>query len=164
MTVPQLDIAFGFHELDQIIGILAHDFPVSFGPGAFGKAETIIKKITISGLKNQGDCVVTPSAGEAVQTGKSAAAVKWTFAESPSTATFSQSIEYDFAEYDGTLFPEGTLDPAAKEKNLNVNDGSYTFWFIPQNVENVNITIVFDVSLKTLDKSLCLTRSAFMQI
>ena len=129
----------------------ANHFHYGATSGAFAAAETIIKSIKISGLKNQGDCVVTPSAGEAAETGKSAAAVKWTFAENPTTATFTQAIDYAFAEYDETLFPEGTLDPAAKDQNLNKNDGSFTFWFIPQNVENVTITIVFDVSLKTFE-------------
>lgn len=125
----------------------ANHFNYEVNEGAFGNAETIIKSITISGLKNSGTCVVTPSAGAG--TGKSAAAVVWPEEQLSGDATFSVNIAHDFAEYNKTLFPEGTLNPNASKQNLNEDDGSLTFWFIPQELsEDVTLTVVFDVTLK----------------
>ena len=121
--------------------------------GAFSSAETIITSIKIEGLKNQGSCVFTLPTGEGK---KSADAFVWTPGES--TATFTQEIAYAFADYSagklkntplGETDDDGNLVDPASQQNLNDDDGSITFWFIPQTIsDDVTITIVFDVSLK----------------
>ena len=123
----------------------ANFFDYSLNSGAYAKAETIIKNIKISGLKNSGNCKVTPpaSSGHSYDNG----VVVWS--DLTGSGTYSQAIDYAFAEYDATLFPQGTLDPNAKAHNLNKNDGSLTFFFIPQTLtSDVTIEVTFDVSLR----------------
>ena len=134
----------------------ANFFDYSLKEGAYAKAETIITNIKISGIKNTGTCTVTPdvttSDNGTVTYGskKSCDVVNWGTTPSGS-ATYTQAIDYDFAEYDATLFPEGTLDPNASKQNLNKNDGSLTFFFIPQTLsDDETFEITFDVSLRAL--------------
>lgn len=128
----------------------ANFFDYSLNEGAYAKAETIIKEVKISGLKNTGDCTITPE--EPSLNKKSADVVAWDNVKVSGTNTYTQAIDYAFAEYDKTLFPEGTLDPKASKNNLNKSDGSLTFFFIPQTLtEDVTFEIKFDVSLKTLE-------------
>ena len=162
-ATEQKDILFTSHLIDEkpegpekitfyhaLTGVkFANFFDYSLAEGAFAKAETIIKSITISGLNNAGDCVVTPANGEG--SGKnSSTAVVWT--NRSGKVTFTQSIAYNFADYNKNLFPEGTLDPAASKQNLNDDDGTLTFWFIPQTLSSdVTLTVVFDVTLRSVD-------------
>lgn len=128
----------------------ANFFDYSLNEGAYAKAETIIKEVKISGLNNTGNCTITPE--EPSLNKKSADVVAWDNVKVSGTNTYTQAIDYEFAEYDKTLFPEGTLDPKASKNNLNKNDGSLTFFFIPQTLtEDVTFEIKFDVSLKTLE-------------
>ena len=126
----------------------ANFFNYGLNEGAYAKAETIIKKITITGLHNTGTCVVTPADGE--DNGKSAAAAVWS--DVNGSATFTQEIAYDFADYSQSAHDLSQLNETASKQNLNDKDGSLTFWFIPQEIpEDATITVVFDVSLKTLE-------------
>jgi len=134
----------------------ANFFDYSLKEGAYAKAETIIKHIKISGIKNTGTCTVTPpsttDADGNVSFGndKSATVSLWTGLGG--SATYEQDIDYAFAEYNETLFPDGTLDKNASKQNLNKNDGSLTFFFIPQTLSaDVELEITFDVSLRTLN-------------
>jgi len=136
----------------------ANFFDYSLNEGAYAKAETIIKQVKISGIKNTGTCTVTPdvTTGEngTVTFGpsKSSAVVSW--GDGPTgSAEYTQIIDHDFAKYNTKLFPEGTLDKNASKNNLNKDDGSLTFFFIPQTLtKDATFEITFDVSLKTLDK------------
>lgn len=120
----------------------ANFFDYSLNAGAYAKAETIIKNIKITGLKNTGTCKVTPAQGA-----NSSTVAVWS--GQSGSGTYSQAIDYDFAKYDATLFPEGTLNTTASEHNLNKNDGSLTFFFIPQTLtSDVTIEVTFDVSLR----------------
>ena len=123
----------------------ANFFDYSLKEGAYAKAETIIKHIKISGLKNTGTCKVTPTAGTS-----SSAVTVWSNVSG--SATYDQDIDYDFAEYSEELFPEGTLNSTAAKQNLNKDDGSLTFFFIPQTLtSDVTIEVTFDVSLRKLE-------------
>ena len=135
----------------------ANFFDYSLKEGAYAKAETIITNIKISGIKNEGTCTVTPAVTTAADgtvtynsEKKSCDVVSW--GDGPTgSANYTQAIDYDFAEYDKDLFPEGTLDANASKQNLNKNDGSLTFFFIPQTLsEDVTFEITFDVSLRAL--------------
>lgn len=123
----------------------ANFFDYSLKEGAYAKAETIIKNIKISGLKNTGTCKVTPTAGTTSST-----VTVWSNVSG--SGTYSQEIDYDFAEYSTDLFPAGTLNETASKQNLNKNDGSLTFFFIPQTLtSDVTIEVTFDVSLRKLE-------------
>ena len=106
--------------------------------------KTVIKSVTISGLKNTGNCTVTPSAGS------SASASIWS--GQTGNATFTQSYDAAFADYSKSGL-DTLLNPNAAKQNLNANDGSLTFWFIPQDltkhekVDSVTLKVVFDIYL-----------------
>ncbi len=125
--------------------------------GKEGRTQTYITKVTITGLKNAGTCVVTPKATEIKDK------VSWTLGES--TGTFSQ----DFTEaenitaYSGSKTDSETgaktngaftdkgeypdsFASVANTNNLNDGNGSMTFWFIPQDMtEDVTMTVEFHV-------------------
>lgn len=125
----------------------ANFFDYSLKEGAYAKAETIIKNIKISGLKNTGTCKVTP---DPAKHSYDQGVVVWSGLDG--SGTYTQEIDYDFAEYSEELFPEGTLNPNASKQNLNKNDGSLTFFFIPQTLtSDVTIEVTFDVSLRKLE-------------
>ena len=106
------------------------------------KTETIIREVTVSGLKNTGNCVVTPSAGEGE--GKSAAASYWSGQDG--NASFTQTYEEAFAEYGSTYALDSKLNHTADKHNLNDANGSLTFWFIPQTLtSSVKIKVKFDI-------------------
>lgn len=136
----------------------ANFFDYSLNEGAYAKAETIIKQVKISGIKNTGTCTVTPdvTTGEdgtvTFGSSKSSAVVSWGDDGPTGSAEYTQAIDHDFAKYDTKLFPEGTLDPKASKNNLNKSDGSLTFFFIPQTLSpDATFEITFDVTLKTLE-------------
>lgn len=135
----------------------ANFFDYSLHEGAYAKAETIIKNIKISGLKNTGTCTVTTPLNPADQSSqKSKDVVVWD--QLSGSGTYEQKIAYAFAEYDKGLFPDatddkpGTLNPDASKQNLNRNDGSLTFFFIPQTLSSdVTIEVTFDITLRAKD-------------
>ena len=155
-------------------------------PAAEGKktTKTIIKSVTISGLKNEGTCTVTPpSSTDAygnVTFGdtKSDEVSIWEEKSLKGKATFTETFDEAFADYtkgvEGENGEEGEnidlskLNPDAAKQNLNDNNGTKTFFFIPQdltktNTDSVTLTVVFDVVLdnKTTfkDKELTVTLS-----
>lgn len=127
----------------------ANFFDYSLKEGAYAKAETIIKNIKISGLKNTGTCKVTP---DPAKHSYDQGVVVWSGLDG--SGTYSQDIDYDFAKYRTDLFPEGTLNSTASKQNLNKNDGSLTFFFIPQDLtSDVTIEVTFDITLKKKDSN-----------
>ncbi len=127
----------------------ANFFDYSLKEGAYAKAETIIKNIKISGLKNTGTCKVTP---DPTKHSYDQGVVVWSGLDG--SGTYSQDIDYDFAKYRTDLFPEGTLNSTASKQNLNKNDGSLTFFFIPQTLtSDVTIEVTFDITLKKKDSN-----------
>ena len=112
--------------------------------------KTIIKKVTIHGLKNQGTCTVTP---DFTKTSKDV--VEWN--NVTGNADFSITLgeaPNDTTNYTGSTYGLDTLlDANAKARNLNDKDGTLTFWFIPQDltraagVDSVYLEVTFDVEL-----------------
>ena len=133
----------------------ANFFNYNLKEGAYAKAETIIKQVKISGIKNTGTCTVAPvftASGAFDSSKKSCDVVSWGDGPDGPTgsATYTQKIDYDFAEYDTKLFPEGTLNADAKKQNLNKADGSLTFFFIPQTLSaDATFEITFDITLRS---------------
>lgn len=109
--------------------------------------KTIITKVVIKGLKSTGSATFTGSDFE------------WDVDET--TASFSQEFKNQAwsaeAGVDGTVtYTSGENNKfgdswyaAAADKNLNDEDGSLTFWFIPQEIdENVTMEVTFRVKTK----------------
>ena len=109
--------------------------------------KTIITKVVIKGLKSTGSATFTGSDFE------------WDVDET--TADFSQEFKNQAwsaeAGVDGTVtYTSGENNKfgdswyaAAADKNLNDEDGSLTFWFIPQEIdENVTMEVTFRVKTK----------------
>ena len=142
--------AIGNNETDEDSGIRPE-----------GKVETFITRVEITGLKSRGSAVFDPD--ETVETTadnishhSSRMSFTWTPDDSSTGTVFSQSYsDDDIQDYaaptveDGELvYDEGdkvhgpaSFYAAGNSRNLNKNDGSLTFWFIPQ-------TITADVKLR----------------
>ena len=112
--------------------------------------KTIITKVVIKGLKSTGSATFTGSD------------FNWNVGNT--TANFSQEFTNQAwssdAGVDGTVGTTGnivwnndltgtTWTSAAADKNLNDADGSLTFWFIPQEIDdNVTLEVTFRVKTK----------------
>ena len=112
--------------------------------------KTIITKVVIKGLKSKGTAIFT---GEGFE-----------WKQLDNATSFSQEFTNQAwsaeAGVDGTVGTTGnivwnedlsttTWTSAAADKNLNDADGSLTFWFIPQEIdENVTMEVTFRVKTK----------------
>jgi hypothetical protein len=116
-----------------------------------GSTKTVITGVKFKGLSSHGDCTVTPD-GE----GTSKTKVVWEGHSKP--ADFS--LDYGDTTYvpeEGANNPDGTIDyttgskydgtswtAAAADHNLNDEEGSLTFWFIPQTIDkSVKLEVTF---------------------
>ena len=113
-----------------------------------GSTKTIITGVSISGLKDKGQCVVTPSAtGDKVVWDKNKLelsnekGVTFTmgFDNPEYDRTKDNTIDYSSKDNDGAITDKvGSFGDswyaAADDKNLNDEDGSKTFWLIPQEI------------------------------
>lgn len=122
--------------------------------GANATVKTIIKSVTISGVKNTGNCTVTPSAGESATSAKSAAASHWDSVTGSAEYTITAgAAPNDTTNYKGGQYKlDELLNKDAAARNINGKDGSMTFFLIPQDLtktatDSVTLTVVFDVEL-----------------
>lgn len=122
-----------------------------------GATKTIITGVKFTGLYATGDCVFDSSVD-----GKSAADGKFTWSNRGSNGvTFSQEFKntawteegdadgtVNYESGDGTNFGSSWYS-AANDKNLNDENGSLTFWFIPQQMSSdVKLDVTFRVKTK----------------
>ena len=109
------------------------------------KTETLIRKVEISGLKNEGDCVVTPLDDiDHPSVGNSKDAAVWSNVDG--NVTFTQTFGEAFAEYGSNYKLDEKLNEDAAKQNLNDADGTRTFWFVPQTLtSDVKIKVTFDI-------------------
>ena len=118
-----------------------------------GSTKTIIKSVKFSGLWSHGICTVTPD-GE----GTSKTKVAWEGLDDAADFTLDfSSLNPTYVPTDGENNPDGTISygsdsqyagtswtSAAADHNINDEDGSFTFWFIPQQIdESVTLEITF---------------------
>ncbi len=118
-----------------------------------GSTKTIIKSVTFKNLKSHGVCTVTP-----VAEGTSKNKVAWEGLDNMATFTMDfSSIIPTYVPSAGADNPDGTISygsdskydgtswtSAAADHNINDEDGSFTFWFIPQQIdESVTLEITF---------------------
>ena len=118
-----------------------------------GSTKPIITKVAISGLKDSGHCIVTPSEGK----------VEWpTVSESGNNGPVTMSFDNPtYVPTDGANNKDGSITYNASDNkfgatwyasetsntnNLNNADGSKTFWLVPQVIpDNAKLTITFVV-------------------
>lgn len=104
--------------------------------------KTIIKEVTISGLKDTGTCTMDLSKS------RSCDVADWGTPTGNATFTLEPS---DTTDYTGSKYGLDTLmNSTARARNLNDKDGTLTFWVIPQAFEekdSVKISVTCDLVL-----------------
>ena len=120
-----------------------------------GSTKTIIKSVTFKNLMSHGVCTVTPGSEEGTT---SKYKVNWGGLGKKSTFTLDfSSLNPTYVPADAENNSDGTISygsdskytgtswtSAAADHNINDEDGSFTFWFIPQQIsEDVTLEITF---------------------
>ena len=164
--VAQQDILFSHTAVSKSVhdGNLPNGSPVTMyhaltgvkfrnGHSNDGSTKTIIKSVKFSGLWSHGICTVTPD-GE----GTSKTKVAWEGLDDAADFTLDfSSLNPTYVPADGANNSDGTISygsdsqyagtswtSAAADHNINDEDGSFTFWFIPQQIdESVTLEITF---------------------
>ena len=120
---------------------------------------TIITKVEFTGLYGSGHCVVTPSDADnrVVWSGHGTNGVTFTQEFENPTYTFTKDEDdnvtvtsgdgtVDLGDSSNEYFNGTSLANAAADNNLNDEEGSLTFWFIPQAMtDNVTLKVTFRV-------------------
>ncbi len=113
--------------------------------GAQAVTKTIIKEVTLAGVKNAGNCEMVFK--DATSTTRSRDVAEWTDVSGNATFTLSCS---DTTNYSGSTYGlDKLLNSTAKARNINDKEGSLTFWVVPQAFEDstVMITMKCDIIL-----------------
>ena len=118
-----------------------------------GATKTIITKVEFTGLAASGTCVFTPSSGKFNwnNLGTKNVTFEQEFSNPDYSRTSDNTIDYGTYDEESSQFGE-TWYSAAADKNLNDEDGSLTFWFIPQTItEAVSLRVTFCVKTPDTD-------------
>ena len=124
-----------------------------------GSTKTIITKVQFKGIRSTGTCTFTPG-----EEGVSKDKIEWSGLDNGATFTLDfSSLNPTYVPADGADNPDGTISygsdskyagtswtSAAADHNLNDEDGSFTFWFIPQQIEE-SVTLEVTFLVKTPD-------------
>ena len=124
-----------------------------------GSTKTIITKVELSGLAASGHCVITPSSNKVVWSGWGTKDVIFSqdFSNPDYSRTSDNTISYQKSEGesegDEAKFEFGdSWYSAAAGANLNDEEGTMTFWFIPQIIsEGVTLKVTFCVKTPDTD-------------
>lgn len=139
------DVTF-YHALT---GIKFSNFYTNKGyDNANAVTKTIIKEVTLSGVADEGSCKMVLKDATSSKT-----AAKWSGVTGDATFTLSYS---DTTNYENSSMGLDTLlNATAKVRNINKEDGSLTFWVVPQTFEDstVMITMKCDIVLDRGDGS-----------
>lgn len=161
-ATDQKDILFGYTQLSKNDhdDFLPNGAPVNMlhaltgvkfrtGNDNTGSTKTIITKVEFTGLAASGHCVITPSS--------SSNSVVWSnwgtkdvvfsqdFSNPDYSRTSDNTITYEKSEDAEYKFGDSWYSAAAGE-NLNDEEGTMTFWFIPQTItEGVTLKVTFCV-------------------
>lgn len=119
-----------------------------------GVTKTNISRVVFHGIVNKGSCVVTPASEnnyrDIKDTYSSATAAVWK-TNANDTTSFSQSFNNANPKGDNVInYTSGdfadSFYEAGNTRNLNDDDASFTFWFIPQDMtEAVTLDVYFTV-------------------
>lgn len=105
---------------------------------------TTVTKVEITGLYDSGSCTVTPSYAIGAT---SAGCVEWKDLTKTGNYVFAQEFDGDIVTYDSDdeAFGE-SFYTAGTEDNINDEDASLTFWFIPQTLTSaVKLKVTYEV-------------------
>lgn len=158
----QQDIIFAARNIDkeEYLASLPNGVPVLFNHALTGVKfalanpdEAMITSVEFTGLKGTGTCTITPS-GETnnsdTDVHSSATAVNWgtptVVTGAKYTATFDKVVNYNSGEFaKNGKYPDSFKGAgSAQTNNLNDEDATQTFWFIPQAMtEDVKLHIVY---------------------
>ena len=165
-AADQEDILFGYRSMDKATheGFLPNGAPVllnhtltgvKFAIANYDKTNKIaIKSVSFKGLVGTATCVVTPASEDNYKDNttnySSAGAVSWTIPESPdrsktyTSGDFGEPVDFSGGSFDTMGGYPDSFAAAGNEQNLNDEDASQTFWFIPQEMDDaVELTIVY---------------------
>ena len=146
-----------------LTGVKFSNFYTNAGiDGANAITKTIIKEVTISGLKNTGHCKMVLAGATASKTvaqwsnlGIEVEATGSGTGDETETPTTSYTITCDgIADYSNSQYGlDELLEEEATIRNLNDDDATLTFWFIPQTFAagDVTMTVKCDVVLVRSD-------------
>lgn len=135
-----------------LTGIKFSNFYTNKGiTGANAITKTIIKEVTISGVKNTGHCKMVLENASSSKT-----VAQWSglgIANNATTTTFTVSCSDTTNYKNGSYGLDTLLDENATARNINDNDGSFTLWLIPQTfaASDVTIKVKCDVELVSGD-------------
>ena len=158
----QQDIIFAARNIDkeEYRASLPNGAPVLFNHALSGVKfaianpdEAMITSVVFTGLKGTGTCTITPS-GETdnsdTDVHSSATAVNWgtptVVTGAKYTATFDKVVSYDSGKFKNNgNYPDSFKGAgSAMTNNLNDDDATQTFWFIPQAMtDKVKLHIVY---------------------
>jgi len=129
-----------------LTGIKFANFYTNSGiPGAEAVTKTIIKEVTLAGVKNTGTCEMIFN-GVDDET-RSWDVANWTGVSG--SVTFTLSNLSDTTNYSGGQYGLDTLlNSTAKARNLNDADGSLTFWIVPQSFKDSTVMITMKCDLE----------------
>ena len=114
--------------------------------------KTIIKRVVIRGLKDDGHCVVTSSNGVTSFTWSEVKRINGEFAQEFSNPTYNTDLKernpdgsVNFTDSRTELYlPNTSWTSAAADHNLNNGKGELTFWFVPQDItDEVVLEVTF---------------------
>lgn len=103
----------------------------------------VITKVVFAEVVDKGDCIVDTKTYTAST--NSCDVVCWQLGSTPSRTAFTHEFPKDLVSAekgDGSKFADSFYGPTAKN-NLNAADFSQTFWFIPQVLDDVTVTIYY---------------------
>ena len=123
-----------------------------------GKTKTIITGVKFSNLYDKGVCEFNPSTGAVSWPASSLSMSLGTFTQTFTNATYDPNLQDLTQNPDGTVSygedsqyagTSWTSAAAVNTFNLNDEDGSLTFWFIPQVLsDDVTLEVTFRVKTK----------------
>ena len=161
-AADQQDIIFAARNIgkEEYLASLPNGAPVLFNHALSGVKfaianpdEAMITSVEFTGLKGTGTCTITPS-GETnnsdTDVHSSATAVDWgtptVVSGAKYTATFDKVVNYNTGKFaKNGNYPDSFKGAgSAQTNNLNDEDATQTFWFIPQAMTNdVKLHIVY---------------------
>ena len=168
-VADQKDILFAYRSMtkEEHDGFLPNGAPVLFNHALTGVKFAIanyseqdkitIKSVSFKGLVGTATCEITPASesdySDVIGTHSSTteSVVKWTIPETPdrsktySSGEFGAPVNYaEGGSFDDKGNYPASFSQAGNTNNLNKDDASQTFWFIPQPMtDDVKLTIVY---------------------
>ncbi len=135
------DVTF-YHALT---GIKFANFYTNKGiPGAEAITKTIIKEVTLTGVADEGNCKMVLKDATSSKT-----AARWSNVSGNATFTLSHSDTTDYKN--SSMGLDTLLNATGKARNINKEDGSLTFWVVPQAFKDSTVMIQIKCDLELVE-------------